>query len=422
LEYSSTDDVIRSSILESYGALEPGLDRDYQHIVQLAAAIAGTPMALVTFAALGKHWFKAVYGTALREAAPHAGFCQFVIESGEALTVADASKDARFSALDWVRSPPSIRFYCGLPLMTAENVCVGTLCVLDSRPRDVDAATLSNLGLLRDQILFHFRAGRVGKEVTELRLKIKQMSRLALLGESTLHIAHEINNPLSAIKLKVDMWEACQSRGVVPQRTEAETLVDIRQLVNRTLRTVGAVRSFGRPEESDPLQEVAISKLVLEAIEVCMPRAESIGVELRRRDVQSDAVAQCRSVQVVQVLVNLLGNAIDAVEALDASQRWIEIAVTQDRGWVSMSVTDGGEGIDPSVRDRVLGTAVTTKPGGKGTGLGLLISKAIATEHQGLLFLDSKSRNTRFVLSIPSLTRKDASDSAEALAGTSGLS
>ena len=103
--------------------------------------------------------------------------------------------------------------------------------------------------------------------------------------------------------------------------------------------------------------------------------------------------------QLGQVLLNLLSNAHDAVQAL--SEKWVKVAV-EDRGPdLLISVTDSGPGIPTEVADRLMEPFYTTKEVGKGTGLGLSISKGIIDAHQGKIELDRHSPNTRFNITLP---------------------
>jgi C4-dicarboxylate-specific signal transduction histidine kinase len=100
------------------------------------------------------------------------------------------------------------------------------------------------------------------------------------------------------------------------------------------------------------------------------------------------------------VLLNLLQNAFDEVVDLERD-RWVTLDVTYCRGWVVFSVTDSGRGITLEHRAHIMEPFFTTKPVGKGIGLGLSISRSIALEHAGTLELDQESAHTCFRLKLP---------------------
>jgi signal transduction histidine kinase len=106
-----------------------------------------------------------------------------------------------------------------------------------------------------------------------------------------------------------------------------------------------------------------------------------------------------RAVQISQILLNLLGNAYDAVEA--AERRHVRITVDADAAQVHIAVTDSGPGIPAELRERIMEPFFTTKDVGRGTGLGLSLSRGLAELHGGDLALDATSVETRFILTLP---------------------
>lgn len=117
------------------------------------------------------------------------------------------------------------------------------------------------------------------------------------------------------------------------------------------------------------------------------------------RNIPETLAVECRAPQMVQGLLNILNNAIDAVESL--SDRWIRITVVEDKGDVLISITDSGGGIAEAVRERIFDPFFTTRDVGKGTGLGLTMSMGIIREHGGKLRVDADSENTCMEIRLP---------------------
>lgn len=130
------------------------------------------------------------------------------------------------------------------------------------------------------------------------------------------------------------------------------------------------------------------------------------GVEMRIDEIPSDLVIRCRQVQISQILLNLLGNACDAIS--DRSVRWIQISAEKTHDGVRILVTDSGDGIPKEVAAKLFQPFFTTKERGKGTGLGLSISQGIVKAHSGSLAIDSNCKSTRFVLFLPDVAAVDA--------------
>src|SRR5262249_54178985 len=132
---------------------------------------------------------------------------------------------------------------------------------------------------------------------------------------------------------------------------------------------------------------------------LCSERLRRNSIQLKIQHGSPNLKIECRSTEISQVLLNLLNNALDAVQPLD--QKWISIDVADAGNDVEIAVTDSGPGIPAHLRDKIAQPFFTTKEIGKGTGLGLSISRGIAEAHHGGLFLDPVCANTRFIVCLP---------------------
>src|SRR5690606_20345244 len=103
-------------------------------------------------------------------------------------------------------------------------------------------------------------------------------------------------------------------------------------------------------------------------------------------------------VEISQVILNLVTNAIDAISNLPT--RWIKVEVQEDQDFVTISIQDSGI-ISQEIKERLFKDSFTTKPIGKGTGIGLTVSKRIVEAHKGKIKLDDSTPNTNFVIQIP---------------------
>ena len=107
----------------------------------------------------------------------------------------------------------------------------------------------------------------------------------------------------------------------------------------------------------------------------------------------------CDEVEIEQVFINLLNNAIDAVK--DRPEKWVKISVFEDGNYVVIRTTDSGPGIPGNVRDKLFEPFFTTKSTGEGTGLGLSITKGILDEHNATITVVDESPNTCFEIKFP---------------------
>jgi C4-dicarboxylate-specific signal transduction histidine kinase len=177
-----------------------------------------------------------------------------------------------------------------------------------------------------------------------------------------------------------------------------ESLLRIGNTVKRIGKIVKGLRSFSRSGENDPFVSTAVEQIVSDTLELCKERFRSQGIALKIGPIP-DKTIECRAVQVSQVLLNLLNNALDA--AKKAEESWVELAVKEEGEGIVFAVTDSGRGIPPEIAARMMDPFFTTKDVGEGTGLGLSIAKGIVEDHGGSLEYDSGSANTRFRFRIP---------------------
>ena len=122
------------SALKGYGVLDTPNEAEFDKIVREAAAILGTPIALISLIDENRQWFKAKLGLEASETPRSISFCTHAIRGPEVFVVEDATKDDRFSTNPLVTGDPNIRFYAGTPLKTSSGKRIGTLCVIDSKP------------------------------------------------------------------------------------------------------------------------------------------------------------------------------------------------------------------------------------------------------------------------------------------------
>lgn len=142
------DEPERQAALERTGLLRPGEIPDLQDIVELAARICGVPIALVSLVDRDRQFFKARVGVDADETPRDISFCGHAILGTDPFVIRDAAADERFADNPLVTGPPHIRFYAGIPLLVDQRHAIGTLCVVDTRPRELDAEMLDGLARL----------------------------------------------------------------------------------------------------------------------------------------------------------------------------------------------------------------------------------------------------------------------------------
>jgi signal transduction histidine kinase len=223
-------------------------------------------------------------------------------------------------------------------------------------------------------------------------------AKMAALGEMSANIAHEVNNPLAAILLRSQRLSLLASRDRLDQAAVLKTAEEIDATVDRIRRIVDALLFFARQADEDPLRPESIATIVQQTVELCAQRFSHQGIQLSVDRIPEDLLVDCRGAQISQVLLNLLSNAYDAVE--NEPVRRVRIGATVEDGAVRIAVSDSGQGIPEDIAHRIMEPFFTTKDIGKGTGLGLAVSKGIAETHGGYLTHERSGGETHFVLTL----------------------
>ena len=154
------DEDARLAALDRYKILDTAPEEEFEDIVQLAAQICGVPISLISLVDEERQWFKAKIGLDAPETSREVAFCTHTMQQSDVLVVNDASIDARFSDNPLVRSDPHLRFYAGAPLTTPDGFVLGTLCVLDRKPRELTVVQQQALERLARQVIVQLELRR----------------------------------------------------------------------------------------------------------------------------------------------------------------------------------------------------------------------------------------------------------------------
>jgi GAF domain-containing protein len=140
----------RIASLRALKLLDTEPEERFDRITRLAVALFNVPVATITLVDDDRQWFKSSVGLSSKESPRDASFCAHVVYDCEPIIVPDTFQDARFADNPLVINEPRIRFYAGYPLMLESGICIGTLCLIDTRPRVLDEFDLARLHDLAD--------------------------------------------------------------------------------------------------------------------------------------------------------------------------------------------------------------------------------------------------------------------------------
>jgi signal transduction histidine kinase len=236
------------------------------------------------------------------------------------------------------------------------------------------------------------------------REQINRLSRVSLLGEMTASLAHELNQPLSAIITNANSGKRSIDRGKEDPATLREILVDVEADGRRAHDISRNVRNTIK--KSDPtLRRINLNELVTKVAHIVRPDAVACSCEVETSLAKDLPMIEVDPVQIQQVLVNLVSNALDAMRQTPPGERKVEISTAGDGdGEVRLSVRDHGTGIRNEVHERLFERFFTTKE--QGLGMGLAIVRSIVEAHGGQIDAENvPDGGARFYFTLP-VTKK----------------
>lgn len=233
-------------------------------------------------------------------------------------------------------------------------------------------------------------------ELRQAQEGLVHAARMAALGQMSAALAHEINQPLTALQMQL----GSQRLLLDGDRPEAlrEGLQRMDGLLQRMAALTGHLKTFARKSPAGLSERLCLGDVLEQALHLLAPRMRSERVELRTR-LDAGAVVLGDAIRLEQVLLNLLHNALDAMA--ESETRVLEVCIAREGGECLLSVEDSGGGMDEDALGRVFEPFFTTKPVGQGLGLGLAVSYGIVRELGGSLSAANGARGALFTLRLP---------------------
>ncbi len=372
----------------------------FDTITDLVAAALDAPMAMFTIVDEHRQWFKSKLGVDVTGSPRAGGFCAHAIQSPtDLLVVHDASTDDRFSAHDMVTGAPGIRFYAGAVVRSPEGEPIGTLCVLDDHPRDLDAGETALIGKAARQVeaLIAARVERNDavneqSKITSRHLELEQavQDRVRFLAVAQ----HKLKTPLAVIA----GWGATLSQWDQLSTDERRIGLDA---INRSAAELQAQIDDLLDEARSQLleQQIDIDSIVLadfvEGIIDPWRHSSDHSIEV---SIAGDLVVRADVEALRQVLAHLLDNAVK----YSAAGQAIKISARSHGDSVQVRVRDNGIGIPDDVDIFAPFQRGTTSGGvARGTGLGLYIVRSLLNSMGGSVEASNHAGGADVEISLP---------------------
>ena len=237
-------------------------------------------------------------------------------------------------------------------------------------------------------------------EARQRRDELSHLSRVALIGEMSASIAHELNQPLAGIVSNAGAGQRFIDRGKLDLQEMRELLADIGADARRASDVVRGIRGMIKKEQMGR-QPICLNDIVTNVVHILGSDALLHSCKLKTSLETNLPMVEADPIQIQQVLINLVVNAFDAMHDTSAAKRVVEIATQENGdGTVRISVRDYGVGISPEMRSRLFEQFVTTKA--EGLGMGLAIARSIVEAHAGNIDAENaEGGGARFHFTLP---------------------
>ncbi|MTH79946.1 sensor histidine kinase [Paracoccus aestuariivivens] len=328
----------RLKALRSYAILDTDFETDFDEIVELASEICATPISVINLIDAERQWFKAEVGLGARETPLETSFCAHAILRDEFTEIEDTALDARMADNPLCAGDTGLRFYAGALLKTPEGLPLGTLCVLDHRPRRLSSHQKNALRVLARQVMVQL----------ELRKEL-EASRMFRL-----EVDHRVKNSLQSLSslLRIqmrDLREPESIAAIASMKSRVDAISTMHELLYKT-------------ERSNHIDLSQYLASICEQLSALAPPRVTIIPKLVSIDVSSDQAVAVGTL-VNELVLNAFKHAFTPGKA----------------GLVSVSLEETGQGIvRVTISDNGRGLGLMTMAGS--TGLGMKIARLAAAE------------------------------------------
>jgi signal transduction histidine kinase len=385
------DEAKRLQAVRRYNILDTPPDDAYDRITALAARIFQVPIAIVSIVDTDRVWFKSHHGLEATEAGRNAGLCASAIFQNSPYFIEDASTDARALSNPLVAGEQGFRFYAAAPLTTTDGFNLGTLCVIDRKPRTLSELEMENLrdlaSLVMDQLELRLAAIRAVAELDNAKSSAENASLAKTDFISTL--CHELRSPLNSILGYAQLLELDM------QPLESPQLVGIREILKAgrhqsklidQILDLAVIESGRLPmvREHVPLFEV-----LRDCQAMMRPQAQMKGIQLNLWQSDMKWVVFADRTRLKQILINLLSNAIKYNR--EGGTVTVECELSSPER-IRVSVKDTGIGLP---REKIAQLFQSYNRLGQesgseeGTGIGLTVTKKLVEMMEGTIGVES---------------------------------
>lgn len=367
----------RQNALREYQIMDTAPEQDFDEITQIASQICGTPISLITLLDEQRQWFKSHHGLDTTETPREQAFCAHAIQQPDQIMIVEnPTEDPRFRDNPLVTGDLHIRFYAGAPLVNAEGLSLGTLCVIDQQPHSLTEQQVAALKALANQAMAQME---LRKKVQELKEANEDMSEYAQI------VSHDLKSPVNTLISLVNLFKLGYASQIDAKGLNLISLME--QRAEHLKNLIEGVLEYCLLERGEDSREwVNLNTLIPQIIDDLLPDEE---VEIALSDHYPTLWINQTYVQ--QIFQNLLTNAIKYND-----KKTVKIEITarmlSSAAW-EFTVSDNGLGIEEGFISRIFEPFQTLRSkdrfGKVGSGIGLATVKKVISRLGGEIRVES---------------------------------
>lgn len=376
--------------LKEYALLDTASEQEFDEIVSLASFICNTPIATITLIDEHRQWFKSQIGLDKQETPRDVAFCAHAILTNDILVVEDATQDKRFHDNPYVLGRPDIRFYAGMPLTTKDGFSLGTICVIDTKPRELSPEQSTALSVLRNQVLKLF----------ELRRKNLKLDKIQNMHQKLFSIiGHDLRGSVNSI----DGLLLLAERYKLSAEDFNEVLPRMRTMVNSTNHLLNNLLHWAKGHIEDGVMEEEVVNIHALIQDVILPLT---GLLTEKQNMVHVEVDKTLSMTVNKGILEFIIRNLTLNANKFSDSGTINITISKENSHIRFSISDNGTGIEPERINTIFewGKSKSTKGtrGEPGSGLGLPMVKEFVEQMAGEINVSSEmNQGTTVTIQLP---------------------